>query len=351
MQKATFKQNLAKKIPANQVINANNFAYVSWANMLRGAEFPAHSCISFNGKPGMEIFGGVVVAVDMETPHGIMQRIWLPVLDEENVAISAMYSKGGTLALVQSAIARCRAKAVAMTCGYGLSLYAGYGGDGQAFDKDLNVEPGHDIHLADIDPIGATKGDNGPEYLRWASALAAAYIRYPAFRWQIDFFDDADGVSRPYMKAGEGFFVSVTTDIGQSRHTEILPIMDVWSYVPMTTPTTADWNRAVMRCLAKAIATHTGYGISLYTTDEPVLEGHEPPSQEDIDLLDEALAAHGRTVKELLAWLGVQDGGLADLTRDQCDRSLVALGVRKPQITFAANKVANTATPAENQEE
>lgn len=325
-----FVDLVKKNIPANQVVDAGGLAYVSWANMLRGAGMPTHECVAFNNKPGLKVFDGVVVAVDMVTEAGKKQRTWLPVLDEENVAISANAAQGGTLSLLQSAIARCRAKAVAMVTGYGLSLYAGYGREGEKFFNDMGVVRDSEKPLVDVKPLADTKGDAGPEYLRWASAIAAARISDPGFEWEVKFFDDSKGGRQPYMEAGNGYFVAITTQFRGCSHTEILPIMDVWSYDPLENPTAADWNRAVMRCLAKAIATQTGYGISLYTQDEPVLEGHEPPSQEDLDLLEKTVLEKGRKVIDLLNWLGVEGEDLSVLTNEQCQRSLQAVGAKRP---------------------
>lgn len=328
-----FDRFVKKCIPANQVVDVGGLAYVSWANMLRGAEMPEHRCLTFAGKPGLKVFGGIVVAVDMATETGNRQITWLPVLDEENVAISAAAAQGGTLSLLQSAIARCRAKAVAMVTGYGLSLYAGYGRDGETFFNDMGIVRGGVLTMADVKPLAETKGAGGPEYLRWASAIAAARIKDPSFTWEVNFYEDSKGVSQPYMEAGNGYFVSVTTMYCAKSHTEILPVMDVWSYDPLENPTAADWNRAVMRCLAKAIATQTGYGISLYTQDEPILEGHEPPSQEDLDLLEKTVLEKGRKISDLLNWLGVEGADLSVLTNDQCQRSLQAVGAKRAEAS------------------
>lgn len=336
----TFAENFARKIPANQVVAVDGLAYVSWANILRGGGMPRHTCVTFNGKPGLQVFGGVVVAVDMEIPGGAFQRTWLPVLDEENIAVAARAAAGGTLSLIQSAISRCRAKAVGMVTGYGLSLYAGYAGDGEAFAKDLGVLATDLTPLQDIKPLAEKKGDSGPEYLRWASALAAAKIRDERFVWEVEFYDDKNGVPQPYMEAGKGFFVAVSSTFMGVKHTEVLPIMDIWSYEPLTEPKADDWNRAVMRALAKGIAVQTGYGISLYTMDEPILEGHEPPSAEDLALLEKTILAKKRTVKDLLNWLGVEGEDLSVLTKDQCERSLKAVNAKRPEATAATAEAA-----------
>lgn len=319
-----FAKNLAKKIPAHEIVNQSGLAYVSWANMLKGAGMPKHSCVTFANKPGLVVFGGLVVAVDMEF-NGITQRTWLPVLSEENMAVSALNANQNALSQTQNAIARCRAKAVSMVTGYGLGLYAGMGGDGKTFMDELGVLPDSKEPLCNIKAIAENKGENGPEYLRWAPALAAAKLRDPQFQWHVDFYD-----GQPYMQAGEGYFVSVSSRFEGDWHTEILPIMDVWSYEPLKTPNAADWNRSVMRTLAKGIATQTGYGIALYSSDEPGLKGFEPPAPEDLRILEELVLAKQRTVEDLLRWLGIEGCDISVLSKEQTERSLQAVGYKRP---------------------
>ena len=156
--------------------------------------------------------------------------------------------------------------------------------------------------------------------------MAAAKLADPDFFWEVLFFEDSKGQMQPYMEAGNGYFVAVKTVYGGKEHIEVLPIMNSFTYEVLENPGCDDWNRAVMRTLAKGIATQTGYGISLYTNEEPALAGFEPPSEEEVASLSKALVANAKTPAALLAWLGIGGDDLSVISREQYRRSMQALG-------------------------
>ena len=147
-------------------------------------------------------------------------------------------------------------------------------------------------------------------YLSWAWAwsevkkvdpYAKAHIReYPMMT---NDFQPIEGVTVPYLKTPEGYFVEVSVTINGHTETEMLPVMDnnnvplgtmapQWvkkpgaakatkeiSQTPM--PTTFDINKSHKRCLVKAIALH-GLGLYIYAgEDVPEKDPQEAQKQEN----------------------------------------------------------------------
>jgi hypothetical protein len=303
------------------VENVDGMAYLSWPMAVSLAKHPEHSLVQFGQKPFLEIFGGAVVAVDIDE-----QRTWLPILDKQNKPINLPYI---TSRDVSDTYQRCRTKAIAMARGIGLSLYAGYDGDGHKFGLDLGLR--EDSDLVKAKPIVSTKrGKIEARYLDWATALAAAKITDNSFHWEVGMHQNVDKttgevVSLPYMQVIDTYMVSVTVTYKGVRHTEWLPIMGVlpvktkngekkMDYQPLTTPTVFDWNRSVMRCLAKAISVATGYGLSIYAGEDLVEAKSENSSAGASDLTEirELLKMAGKEEAAMCAWLGVSSLEEAD---------------------------------------
>ena len=310
-------------------------SYLPWATALAKAGRP-HQRLPFVYRT---LLDGAVVAV--EQPIGEdWQRTWLPVLDGNNLPVP---DEDLTSRAVGDAINRCRAKSVAMVNGVGLALYAGYGEDVAKFLKELGVRP--DSDLAQIEPLTSTKGGKtGAEYVDWAAALAAARITDPEFWWGVKEFEnispDGEIVQEPYAPLPRGFMVAVDVRYKGIEHTEYLPIMGVMEvqtkkglrkmdHQPLLEPNAFDWNRSVMRCLAKGVAVVSGYGLSVYAgediaslqsnpvgkkslTDSPAQEPAKAVSDEmEISRREvlakevrNALLASGKDPAKLLAWLG-----------------------------------------------
>lgn len=266
------------------VENVEGASYVTWAITMARSGRPAQTVVEFdNGQQFLEIFGGAAVAVDTVTEEGVTRRSWLPVLNPRNQPIPVAMLNVRDL---NDAINRCRAKSIAMATGHTLSLYS-KGMAAAAFAEEVNVYPSDD--LAVVAPKVMEKRDKQGRlkatYLGWPEAVAAASITDPSFRWEVLFSDVVDKASgqvvrRPYRDGpGEGYIVSVRLTYQGREHTEHLPILGVdtvqtkngpkqMEHRPNLTPTVADWNASVMRCLAKGIAVATGYGLSIYAGED-----------------------------------------------------------------------------------
>jgi hypothetical protein len=261
--------------------------YMPWALSLEMAGFPQLQTVMFDDDGCMslvrDIFGGAVVAIDHPRPQGRTQRVYLPVLDTSSKPISVDNADGRD---VTDTINRCRARAVAMTHGVGLTLWSDFEGDGPSYLEAFKVQPDSDLaavtEIRDIKEIKNRQGQvtRRQEYLGWHSALAAAMVTDPEFHWEIVETQtvDANGVSslQPFAKVkGKGWVVGVRVTWKGLEHVEWLPIMGVetvqtnngakpMEHQSINTVTAFQWHSACMRCLAKAIALRTGYGIRSY---------------------------------------------------------------------------------------
>lgn len=307
----------------------DGLAYLPWAHALALAGRPEHTLVMYGDKPYMEVFGGGVVVVQIGS-----QLTWLPVLDKQNRPISVGHI---TSRDISDTYQRCRTKGIATTLGIGMSLYAGFGGDGQKFVAELGLTPDSDLAVAKA--ITRKKGDT--EYLDWASALAAARITDPAFHWSVvmhrSVVDMSTGevvdVDLPYLKVGNTFMVAVEVSYKGRRHTEWLPIMGVLpvktrygvkrlDHQPLVTPNAFDWHRSVKRCLAKAISVASGYGLAVYAGEDLVGEAGDgetnAPVLTDLTEVRRLLQEAGRDEEALCRWLGVarlEDAAPADVTK------------------------------------
>jgi hypothetical protein len=290
-------------------------SYLSWAAALSLANMPEHKTVMFTDvltvKPYLKIFGDAVVAVDM-----LGQRVWLPVLDSYNNPIA---TEKVTVRDINDSLMRCRAKAVAMTTGVGMSLYIGYLGDGEKTAKILAVTP--ESNLSAVPPI-LSKKNGKTAYLDWAAALAAVKIVDPEFKWEVQFFPSGvnevtgEVINVPYLKHGDQFFVAVQVVYKGVAHCEYLPIMGFMpvqtkngiknlDHQPLVDPNAFDWNKSVMRCLAKAIAVVSGYGLSIYAQEDDVISrDDEPETKPDLTYVRDLIQKTGSNEASLCGWLG-----------------------------------------------
>lgn len=271
------------------VESAHNLTYLPWPTAVALAERPNLRVVTFGGGlPYLEFLGSLVVAVDGDLENGDTQRVWLPVMDARHNAVRAAEANARDIG---DAISRCRAKAVAMIHGVGMSLYCGHGEDLGAFHRALGVRP--DTDLSTVDPVVSKKpGSSGAAYVDWGAAYTAAKITDPEFRFEVLMFDEIDtstGEVRPIpaKRVMGGYMVAVSMTYKGQSHTEWLPIMGVlpvqtknglkkMDHQPLPNPDTHDWNRAVMRCLTRGIATLTGYGLSVYAGEDVESLHREP---------------------------------------------------------------------------
>ena len=281
-QQSSFFQQAGQDIPDDLLEKRKGLTFLNWARALELAGNPASLEIGRYGPAGtpyIPLFGGFVVGATLPLPSGKLQTTWLPVTDTANKSVVDAKE-------LTDSINRCRAKALACVDGVGMSLYAGYGGDAQQFVHDLNLAP--DSNLAQVAPLTQTRDGRGGQvtYLDWTAALTAARITDPEFCWNVMLFGESpDGYPMLYCPVGASghALVGVTIQYKGRVHTEYLAIT-AGGASALAKPTVSDWNRTVMRALAKAIAIGTGYGYGLYSKEE-VENSRDIAAREDAEAL------------------------------------------------------------------
>lgn len=380
--------SMVKVLEVNTKEGKKQFGYLPWALAFAFADRPRQETIWMNGNMGIPVFGGTVVGIKQFLPNGAEQVTWLPVLNGANQAMPEARITSRDLG---DTLNRCRAKAIAMVGGVGLSLYAKGETNTLAFLKTLGVKP--DSDLSRVEPVVSSSPQKNGTYIDWTHALAAARITDASFQWSVLFHDVIDTstgeiLKRPYFKMGTGWGVDVQVVYKGVTHTEPLPIMGfvevetkhdgkkMLDHQPLLNPNCHDWNRAVMRCLAKAIAMASGYGLNLYAKSE-VDSLHVDPLQRKsaeegasgaagdeqggqavegassvdpreyqavLEQVRAALAAAGRPAAGVLAWLGYKDtDDLSVASMEELQRALRALSPPKPATT--AGRAPTSAAP------
>jgi len=317
----SYLENLKLDI-SSLVEEKNGLSYLSWPIAMNLAGRPQHRMVLFGNSPYLPICGGGVVAVDMGG-----QRTWLPILDGENkpIYINKINSRD-----ILNSFQRCRTKAIAMTYGIGMSLYAGFGGNGSQFVEALGVTERTD--LSKVEAI--TNMKEGNQYVNWAAAVAAAKITDPGFRWEVDMFESFASQPLPYLSIGNTFLVSITVTYKGVTHTELLPIMGTipvrvgdsvqeLDHQPLTSPNVFDWNRSVMRCLAKAIAVVSGYGLSVYAGEDLDWAPEKKSGKPDLTGIRQLIEQSGKDEVAVCNWLGVNS--LEEATQEQIAKAETVL--------------------------
>lgn len=339
--------NGIKTIIDGLVKTINDSSYMSWATALSLAGRPSQKIAMFDDKPYLQFFGGAVVAIDMESKDegSTNSRIWLPVLDDNNLSIPIENINAKN---ITDSIARCKAKSIALNTGIGMSVYSGYGEDLKGFLQQLGVTP--DSDLSQVEP-SVTQGNY--DYIQWSDAYAVAKITDPSFTFQVCSFHDSEtGSGIPVIQIGQGYSVAVQVSYKGDSHTEWLPILDMNNDI-IDEPSVFDWNKTVMRALTKAISIVSGYGLNIYAKEElsnlmgrkPIerkakrvntqkttsqqeelpVATHPAVSVDDIAKLRKQLSDTGQNEKDLLEFLESPETSLDNVSPQCFERARTAL--------------------------
>lgn len=290
-------------------------AYIPWMRAVGLAGYPAHEVVMHRvgdmDSVVRPLFGGSVVEVDFKLRSGHTQRITLPILDAKSKPIEAGKESSRD---VSDAISRVIARGVSMTTGLGLSLWCRkHQGNGTTFAQQLGVIP-EQRNLGELQPLASMKEfldrNRKPTkppmpYLGWHTALAAAMVSDEKFYFEVVEYDtvSADGEPQrlPALRIpGKGWMVGVRVHWNGRSQTVMLPVMGVetvqtrngpkqMEHQGIDTPTVFQWHSATMRCLAKAIALTSGYGISLYAGEfDPLAHDDQDGEEESAGQRNEA---------------------------------------------------------------
>ena len=367
-------ESLVKKIRVSTKEGAKEFPYLPWATALALADRPAQKIVPSADGLFHEVFGGGVVGISQMLGE-TEQVTWLPILNGANQAmpIARITSRD-----VSDTLNRCRAKAVAMVSGVSLSLYANGEANTVKFLNDLAITPESD--LSRVDPVVCRSDKKNGAYVDWTHALAAVRISDPSFTWSVTSSSVVNTTTgeistKPYVRLGTGWGVMVEVSYKGLTHTELLPIMGfrevstkngqkMLDHQPLENPNCHDWNRSVMRCLVKAIAVVTGYGLSVYAKGQladlhveplqrkPVADAAEVASPESaspekddparhadlVAKVRESLTKREREAGQLLAWLGYKDAKtIEEVSSDDLERGLLALNGQQPEAAASVH--------------
>lgn len=328
-------------------------SYIPWARAYGMAGMPAYQVVEFDGQPVRRLFGGSAVAVDMPVngEGSPIQRNYLAIFDAKMVPVAQ--GKDDTRDL-NDTIGRAIARALAVTHGLGLSLYSPCEGDGAAYAEYLGIDQAT-TDIGTISPLIDAKVNKktgrSQDYLGWHAAVAACRASDPGFWWEVREFPDPEnpGQTLPALAVSGGWMVSTIIHY-RGRTSELrLPIMGVvpvqtrnglkpMEHRPLANPTVMDWHRATMRCLAKCVAIHTGYGLELYAKGEvhPIapkedVQPDPPPAnsaerEQLIATVEAMLTKTNSDAAMFLTWLGVPK--LAEASDTKLARGLKALEVK-----------------------
>lgn len=121
--------------------------------------------------------------------------------------------------------------------------------------------------LSAINVSGKTEKKNGLTYLSWAYAWGELCKVYPTATYKVHERDTQWGPCN-YFTDGRTAWVKVSVTIGDLTHTEMLPIMDYRNKsIPLDKVTSCDANKAIQRCITKAVA-RFGLGLYVYAGED-----------------------------------------------------------------------------------
>jgi len=105
------------------------------------------------------------------------------------------------------------------------------------------------------------------DYLSWTWAWAFVKEKYPTAKFEKHIFRDNQNNPLPFMRDTKGHtYVAVTVTIEDIAHTEIHYVMDHKNQ-SVAHPDGGQVNKALQRCLVKAIAFH-GLGLNVYAGED-----------------------------------------------------------------------------------
>ncbi len=168
--------------------------------------------------------------------------------------------------------------------------------------------------LANVDVSEQVEQKGRFDYLSWPWAWSYVKSKYPNATFEKHIFRDNQDNPLPFMRDTKGHtYVAVTVTIDEVAHTEIHYVMDNKNH-SVVHPDGSQVNKALQRCLVKAIAFH-GLGLNIYAGEDlPVMDVEEAikanksnvdtikeafKSAKDVNAIDEAWKTHSSTYVRL----------------------------------------------------
>lgn len=154
--------------------------------------------------------------------------------------------------------------------------------------------------LSSFDVSEEVKKKGKFDYLSWTWAWAYVKQHYPDATFEKHIFRDNQNNPLPFMRDTKGHtYVMVTVTIEGIAHSEIHYVMDHKNQ-SVVHPDGGQVNKALQRCLVKAIAFH-GLGINVYAGEDLPLSENESDAGEQDDAKEIIISsfAAAKTVDEI----------------------------------------------------
>jgi hypothetical protein len=209
------------------------------------------------------------------------------------------------------------------------------------------AEQNYFSELAKINVGNYTEKKGQFTYLSWVWAIDQLRRFDPNATWTVKKFHNKDGIEMPYMLGPNGGWTEVEVTVKGISLSSIQPIMD-FKNKSVTNPDAMDVNKAIQRCLVKAIAMH-GLGLYIYAGEDlpnDVISGAQ------ITAIEKQAARfaelRGQTVDAVIKAVGV--GSLQHLTTNEADLVLnkIAGWVKKAEDEALPKAAPEESEPTED---
>ena len=194
-------------------------------------------------------------------------------------------------------------------------------------------------NLSSIDVSDQKEKKGKFDYLSWTWAWAYVKQHYPHATFEKHIFRDNQDNPLPFMRDVKGHtYVAVTVTIEGIAHTEIHYVMDHKNQ-SVAHPDGSQVNKALQRCLVKAIAFH-GLGINVYAGEDLPLSESESDAgeQDEVKLKIMQDFAHAKTVDEIDALWKSNASAIATFNKQR--KSAVTNAFKKEKTRIKAAETA-----------
>ncbi len=149
--------------------------------------------------------------------------------------------------------------------------------------------------LSRLDVSKYIEKKNGLSYLSWANAWAELKKRFPDATYRV--INDPEGLN--YHSDGRTCWVEVGVTVAGQEQIATLPVMDFRNAsIPKDKVTSYDVNKAIKRCMVKAIGLH-GLGLYIYA-GEDLPEDAEPPKPVEKEVASFLCTECGEVIKPVI---------------------------------------------------
>lgn len=146
-------------------------------------------------------------------------------------------------------------------------------------------------------------------YLSWTWAIQELRTFDPTATWEVHKFTHPNGAVLPYMLGPNGAFTEVSVTVKGITLSQIQPVMD-FKNKSVANPDAMEVNKAIQRCLVKAIALH-GLGLYIYSGEDLPVAPEQYASDDQVteleELAEEFAALRNSTVDQVYGALKIRN--------------------------------------------